>query len=364
MAKRFMAIWFRYLTTDWMIRRRPALAKMPFVMAASDHGRMIVTAVTDPIIKEGVYIGMTVADARAIIPSLAVFNDEPEQPAKLLNGLAEWLIRYTPIVAIDLPDVLLLDITGCAHLWGDEKSYLTEISKRLKTFGYNTSISIAGTAGTAWAVSRLGKEKAIIQNGCETEALLSLPPSSLRLEGEVVLQLEKLGLRQISQFINMPRSALRRRFGPHLLKRLDQSLGLEEETIEPVIPPIQYRERLPCLEPIVTATGIEIALQRLLDILCNRLLQKEKGLRMALFKCYRVDRKIIEIEIGTNRPTCNSRHLFKLFEDKISTIEPSQGIELFILEAPKVEELSAVQEKLFGSNKSLAKRTISYTVRK
>jgi protein ImuB len=40
-------------------------------------------------------------------------------------------------------------------------------------------------------------------------------------------------------------------------------------------------------------------------------------------------------------------HLFKLFENKIETIEPALGIELFILEAPKVEELSPMQEKLW-----------------
>ena len=151
----------------------------------------------------------------------------------------------------------------------------------------------------------------------------------------------------------MQRTALRRRFGKEILLRLDQALGFEEENIEPVIPPVLYQERLHCLEPIVSATGIEIALQRLLDTLCNRFLKEEKGLRKALLKCLRVDGKINTIEIGTNRPSSNSKHLFKLFEDKIATIEPALGIELFILEAPIVEELSPVQEKLFQCNAGL-----------
>ncbi|RYD80384.1 MAG: DNA polymerase Y family protein, partial [Sphingobacteriales bacterium] len=40
-------------------------------------------------------------------------------------------------------------------------------------------------------------------------------------------------------------------------------------------------------------------------------------------------------------------HLFKLFELKIPLIAPGLGIELFIMEAPKVEELNAVQESLW-----------------
>src|SRR5580765_4086528 len=117
--------------------------------------------------------------------------------------------------------------------------------------------------------------------------------------------------------------------------------------IQPIQPIEIYQERLPCLEPIVTAVGIEIALQKLLETLCYRLVQEQKGIRQAFFRCYRVDGKIEQIEIGTNRASHNIIHLFKLFEIKLSTIEPALGIELFILVAPKVEDLLPMQEKLW-----------------
>jgi protein ImuB len=41
------------------------------------------------------------------------------------------------------------------------------------------------------------------------------------------------------------------------------------------------------------------------------------------------------------------RHLFKLFESKLSGIEPALGIELFVLEAPRVEDHLPRQEKLW-----------------
>ena len=151
----------------------------------------------------------------------------------------------------------------------------------------------------------------------------------------------------------MPRSALRRRFGEELLERLDQALGIKEEIIHPIQPIEPYQERLPCLEPIVTATGIEIALTRLLESLCTRLQKEGKGIRKASFKCYRVDGKIEEIKIGTIRPSYNVNHLFKLFEIKLSTIEPDLGIELFILEAPKVEDVSSIQERFWNRSSGL-----------
>lgn len=346
MPKRFLTIWFRYLRTDWFTLRGHVLRELPVVLASPDHGRMVITAVNALAQAQGVDAGMAVADARALFPSLQVLDDRPELSTKLLNGLAEWCIRYTPAVAIDPPDGLILDVTGCPHLWGGERPYLTDIITRLKSLGYDVRAAIADTIGTAWAIARFGQDP-INDSGQQTAALLPLPPAALRLEAGTVERLQKLGLRQISQFIAMPRSALRRRFGQPFIQRLDQALGHEEEVIHPVQPVVPYQERLPCLEPIVTATGIEIALERLLETLCHRLQQEQKGLRVAFFKGYRVDGKIEKIEIGTNRPSHNTRHLFKLFELKLPTIEPALGIELFILEAHKVEDVSAVQEKLW-----------------
>ncbi len=349
MQKRFISIWFRYLKTDWWIRRRPLLHDKPFVLALPDHGRMVITAANALAQKEGIDTGMVVADAKALIPSLQVLDDQPETSGRLLKGLAEWCIRYTPAAAADPPDGLFLDVTGCAHLWGGEKSYITDIRKRFKGFGYDVSIAMADTVGAAWAIARFSPNDPIIESGQQHTALLSLPPASLRIEASAIERLEKLGLRENSQLISMPRSALRRRFGAQMIQRLDQALGYEEEGINPVHPIGPYQERLPCLEPIVTATGIEIALQRLLEALCHRLQQEQRGLRTACFKAYRMDGKIEKIEIGTNRPSCNSKHLFKLFEIKIESIEPASGIELFTLEASKVEDLPTVQEQLWGN---------------
>ena len=94
-------------------------------------------------------------------------------------------------------------------------------------------------------------------------------------------------------------------------------------------------------------------MQRLLETLCQRLQREQKGLRLANFKCYRVDGKIEQIQIATNSSSRNFKHLFKLFEINIQTIEPDLGIELFVLEAPKVEDLTSTQKHLWEAMWSL-----------
>jgi len=351
--QRFVSIWFKHLTTDWFTLRRPDLRDIAFVLAAPQHGRMVVTAANPIAEAQGITEGMVVADARAIFPSLEVLDDKPELTIALLRLLAEWCLRYTPISAIDPSDGLVLNSSGCTHLWGGEEPYLKEILVRLRNKGYHARAAMADTIGTAWAVARFGQVKAIIPPGEQATALLPLPPAALRIEPAMVQRLHKLGLYRIGHIINMPQSVLRRRFGPDLLLRLSQALGKEEEALEPIRPVLPYQERLPCLEPIVTATGLEIALKKLLDVLCLRLQQEGKGLRAAAFMGYRVDGKLERIEIGTNRASHHSEHIFKLFEQKIAQIEPALGIELFILEADKVEELSPLQETLWAENGGL-----------
>lgn len=345
MERRIAAIWFPHLLAERMIRRRPYLRTKAFVLATPHHGRMHVTAASIVALNQGVCTGMAVADARALVAGLLVLDDEPGRNQQLLTGLGLWCIRYTPVTAIDLPEGLFLDITGCAHLWGGEATYAADIQKRLQNLGYTTRIAVAGTAGTAWALCHYGKQAVqLVPPGEERAALLKLPPAALRLEPTLVDRLQKLGLFTIGHFIDIGRSILRRRFGTGLLDRMDQAIGWMEESLEPLQLPEPFQEWLPCPDLILTRTGIEIALQQLLNKLCDRLVKEGKGLRKAILKAYRIDGGLQQIEIGTHLPSQQTGHLFRLFELKIEQIAPALGIELFILEAPVVEKARLNQE--------------------
>jgi protein ImuB len=350
MNKRFVSLWFRHLMTDWLTLRRPELKDVPFILVTPTRGRVVITAANLLAEAQDVTVGMAAADAKAIIPDLQVIDDMPGQPAKLLKALGEWCIRYSPLIAIDMPNGLILDISGCTHLWGSEKDYLKEIVTRLISKGYNVRGAMADTVGTAWAVARFGRIKPIIEPGQQINALLNLPPAALRLDTLTLERMQKLGFYTIKSFVGLNRSVLRRRFGDDFLLKLDQALGNEDEPLLPLQPIEPYTERLPCLEAIRTATGIEIAIKTLLEKLCYRLQGEGKGMRTAILKGYRVDGQVIQASIGTNRATHQINHLFKLFELKIPSLEPALGIELFTMEAPKVEDVDPEQEILWSAD--------------
>lgn len=346
---RFASIWFPFLLAEYTARKNPNLQGIPFVMVSPKHGRMMVESVNAMASEKGIRPGMALADCKAIFPDLETVNTESGRAEKLLTALAEWCIGYTPFVAVDFPDGLLLDATGCPHLWGGEAPYLENIRTKLGSYGYTVRIALADTVGAAWGMCRFGASS-IVAPGGQKAALKPLPPSALRLESTVLERLRKLGLQQIGSFMDMPPSVLRRRFGSSLPLRMGQAFGTEPEWIEPVRPVDPYQQRLCIFDPIATAKGIEIALMQLLESLCERCSNEGVGMRRVVFKAFRVDGNIQQIDIGTGRPSRNVGHLSKLFEHKICQFEPGLGFEMFVLEGLKIEPITAEQAAIWDSS--------------
>ncbi|TIU79683.1 MAG: DNA polymerase Y family protein, partial [Mesorhizobium sp.] len=86
--------------------------------------------------------GMGIADARAMHPSIDVVEADPEADRRLLEGLADWCDRYTPLVATDGEDGLFLDVTGCTHLFGGERAMQDEILTRFFQQGFDVRAGV------------------------------------------------------------------------------------------------------------------------------------------------------------------------------------------------------------------------------
>ena len=104
MTSRFISIWFPNLATDHQIRVRPELYGLEFALAAPERGRMVVTAASAEAGALGIETRMVVADARAILPSLVVLDDEPEDAARQRQALRQQMRGVARQVALDPND--------------------------------------------------------------------------------------------------------------------------------------------------------------------------------------------------------------------------------------------------------------------
>src|SRR3546814_17631710 len=99
------------------------------------------------------------ADARARVPDLEVADHDSRADQDWLERLLDGCIRYTPTVALDAPDGLTLDITGCAHLFGGEGSLTKDIELRMARLGMKLRHAIPLSPDAAQALARFQTDK-------------------------------------------------------------------------------------------------------------------------------------------------------------------------------------------------------------
>ena len=90
---------------------------------------------------------MARASVSAIQPDLVVEAADPYADEELLTAIADWCDRYTPLVALDPPDGLLLDISGCAHLFDGEAGLLVDLTALKSRPDHQIAIIATGSQG-------------------------------------------------------------------------------------------------------------------------------------------------------------------------------------------------------------------------
>lgn len=297
----------------------------------------------------GVTVGARVADMRALCPALQAESADPGGDGAALDRLALWARRWCPWTVADAADGhgLILDITGSDQLWGGAPKLLEEIEASLSILGFSARLALAPTWGAAWALARFGPVRAIWQGAAD---LAPLPVAALRLDGETVLLLNRLGLRSIGLLADLPRLSLARRFArtnpdQNPLIRLDQLTGHQPEPVSPPGTPPVFRADARLAEPIFDPTH---HLPGLCDDLCQQLARAHHGARRLCLTVYRTDGEVSRIEAACALPSRDPSHLAFLFRDRLEKINPGFGFDLISLEAPVTEGLGTAQADLAG----------------
>lgn len=371
--RRYLSIWLRRLTTDRLTRcsaRRPddtATADeaarwseaAPLVVVHKVKGALRIAALNDPAARLGLTVGLALADACARHPGLAIAQADPAADQRLLVAIADWCDRYTPLVALDAPAGLMLDISGCAHLFGGETALARDIVTRLAAQGLQARVAVAATPGCAWAVARYGarnsiprqrgeRENVFIIPAATTDAVLApLPLAALRLEPDTVALLADVGLHRIADICDLPRATLAARFGDALLLRLDQTLGRVEAPITPRLPAPSFMAEQHFAEPIARERDVLGTISRLSIRLGYAMEARGEGARRLELALFRTDGAVHRLAVGTSVPVRAADQIGRLFKDRLASLaepcDPGFGYDLVRLSAPVTERLAPVQ---------------------
>ncbi|NND20674.1 MAG: DNA polymerase Y family protein [Silicimonas sp.] len=387
--RRILSLWFPRLAAERCLRQGFGLPGVPFAVVGEDHNAQVLISLSGEAQAAGLVRGQALRDALAMCPELQTRLRNRQIEAGFLRVLARWAGKFSPWVAEEAPDALVVDLTGCAHLFGGEETLMQTVEADCADLGLTVSAGIADTVGAAWALARFAAGAAeagrsgddiaqearatrsraakrrhwerggaapmiatganrtgrIAPTGQTRTALASLPVAALRLDGDTAATLGRLGLRQIGDLAGQPRAALARRFGRHLVQRLDQALGVEPEPVNPARHRAAFAVRLTFPEPIGLESDIAAALDRLLPPLAERLRAEGQGARRVRMEWHRSDHTMGWAEIGLARPSAEPDRIRPLLTMKIGDVEAGFGIDTIRLVAVVTEPVHARQHQ-------------------
>ncbi|MCF4164672.1 DNA polymerase Y family protein [Zavarzinia compransoris] len=355
--RRHLSIWLPRLPSDRIRLRRlsagaaPAEAAAPLVTVARVGNATRLIAVDQAAAALGLAPGLALADAEAMYPGLDAVPADPGADRALLEDLADAMELWTPLVAPDPPDGLLLDITGCAHLFGGEAAMAGAIRRRLMERGFAVRLASAATVGCAAALARHGAE-IVAAAGREAALLAPLPVAALRIGAEIVAGLRDAGLETVGDLMTRPRAPLAARFGAGLMRRLDQALGTVDEPISPRRPVPDHMVERRLMEPIQREDHVLDALTLLGDGLGARLTLEGLGATRLEAVLFRVDGAVRRLAIGAGRPLRRGDEMRRLFADRLAglaePVEAGFGFEAIRLSAPETRRVEPRQPGFDG----------------
>lgn len=336
--KRYLSIWLPHWAIDCRTRLKGKLDK-PYIQTTKSQNKIVVMALNDFARHVGIQKDMTLATARAICGDLIVEDYQPDVLQNQLDKLADWAYQFSPFISCDSSESLILDVTGCPHLFGGEMNMLSHLSKKLNNIDLKHRLGLADTAACAWGLSRYAEDALSIQTEPLKQCIQSLPVEAMQLPDGLIQDFHRMGLRLVTDIMALPRANLSRRYGLEPILRLDQMLGDIAEPITPRIYKTPYRTKLGFPDAIGWAEDIAAGLDRLIEGLCKRLEDEALGAKQLQLICERVNKSKQILTIGLNEASHSQKHIRRLFQEKLSSIEPGFGIDYMHLIATTVEKI-------------------------
>ncbi len=321
----------------------------PRIVVAKDNNALQISALNTAAANIGLETAQPLANVRAICPGIAVFDADVAADAQLLDQIVDWCDRFTPLVALDPPHGLFLDITGCAHLFGGEAAMLRTVRASLERQGFIVSAAIAATPACARALTRAARES-LVTNGEEAEAVAPLPVFTLGADEAITRGLRRAGLKTIGDVAARTPHEITARFGAAFTATLQQALGRTDAPISPRRPLPDYSVEKRFAESVVTEDVIAATLCDLAQNLVASMDKHGKGARCLEARFFRTDGMVRTIVVETVQPVTKAAVMNRLFQERLDALadplDPGFGFDLIRLSTSHVENVVQEQRDL------------------
>ncbi|MDB2687370.1 DNA polymerase Y family protein [Mariniblastus sp.] len=342
-ATRILCVWLPNWPIQRLVVQRPELRRQQVLLFRRDSRRGQLVNAASPLARQaGCCVGMPLSEAKSLLrrsqsQETFLFEHDLKQDLQAIEQLCQSLESFSPTVGLESieerdfkrgkrPAALLLDVTGLAHLFGDEHHLACRLMKHLESDGYLGRVAIANTVGAAWAAahflsSRFFREQQqpLVIAADDSHTLDELPVEALRLDETIIDTLYQLGICRLNQLMKLSRDDLAMRFGNAIHRRIDQLQGAIEEPVVAFQRPAEFNAQQLLEYPTRHRETIEVIIARLVELLCRELRSQQQGALQWRIRLL-CTTEPIEFTVSLFQPSTSVEEIMPLVEMQSETI--------------------------------------------
>jgi protein ImuB len=256
------------------LRAEPELAGEAVVVCEGNGSAARVVGASRPARKSGVRSGMSLAQARSILPSLIARGRDVSCEVSAHEALVETATGLSPRVEDAAPDIVYADVSGMDRLFegeSGERDMGQAAIVAAETLDLPVRAGIAGNKLAARIAAHMSDSPKVVAAGEETRFLAPLPLDHLHLERRLMDTLRRWGVRTLGDFARLPADRTASRLGPAGANAHRAARGVDSSPLTPHHPPPTMHEGMELEWPVVTVDPLLYALRQSLERVRKRL---------------------------------------------------------------------------------------------
>lgn len=246
-------------TPFWLAVDFPLLAVEALSIQAEDRAVVVEPARRGAVVYQasggarsmGITPGLGINAAMTICTGLDVYLRDADAEHRLLHIFERWAGRFTPMVCLDPPTTVLLEVAASLKLFGGLDNLCAQLRRGLDRLNHHYCLAVASTPAAGSILARAGWEVEVTHKAALRSSLGGLPLESLGLTADTQQKIKAIGIETLRELWRLPRHDAARRFGPEVVRKIDCLLGACPDPRTPDVPPLDFS----CRHDLEEATG-------------------------------------------------------------------------------------------------------------
>lgn len=343
----WLAIYLPWLAGEVVSRE----SERPLVISEESRRGWLVYRASPGARARGIYPGMTVSAAGVLCPGLATRQRQRCHEQQRLETIGDWMTAFSPVVSIQPPETVLLEVRGSLNLFGGIERLRARLAEQLETAGHLHRIAGAPVPLAAECLARWGRDLIVEEKAALRSTLGAMPAGLLELDGKTLKRLERAGIHTLRDLWRLPVEGLTRRFGAALARKLNRLRGAQPDPRPLHTPPPYCYSSLSLDWATDDLAQINQGLEYLLSEWTDTLRCAGRGTTGFSIEC-RPERggQETRVDVGVRQVTADLAHLRRLAVERLSRIQLQGPVVELALRSDRIHSLPGRNGELFETD--------------